>query len=701
MSIIKGAFRNFVVIKALAASLVSGVYAQTTLQFTSISATEEGAIRLAWQSESNTVYRVDYADHLVDPILGYTVWQTLYDRYPSHGTNTFWLDTGNYIVTTPIPHPKYTTNRFYRIVNEGVNSGEAPSVTITSPTSGATLSGAITVSVATSTSYPVITTKLYVDGEEMYPSDDGTNYTFNTSEWPNGPHALFATAEADSDFDGPNGSWPINVGRAVSAYVPVTFNNLISKIAFSQPFFEPSLGQTQQITASFAANVNWTLQILDENTNAVRTVTGSGGSMAFNWDGTGDGGVAIPDGLYNYSITAQTNGQTFQSQSSDGGDSGSGGPPSPSFASAPVTDSTELFAMPADGSGAAVPLALYPPGFDTNSLTIFEASASEMMALRTAARISLSSPSTTDGSGTAGATPMYSGASSQSSTAPTRPWTSPVKEKRGDYSICISSNPTTNSWAVPTYGSNPLIIKVDLEGSTKAMEFDPIPPALNQIGHFCQAMKKLGWKLADERHDDMLSVNSIRRADLGIGGGELFTHCTVGLWISHGTYETKPDLAPGASGAMLTCWPSSNPSDASSPWLRMCQFGFGGNLKWMAILACNSLCDPNYGSMVKTGAIPLKETHLVCGTASIAGVGENIGAYWAQNMIKKNQTIVEAWFNAGRSEYAGTTNLTDPVKFRVAGYPECFSDKITNNTPPSSPSPAPGNLTKQDRQVFP
>lgn len=233
------------------------------------------------------------------------------------------------------------------------------------------------------------------------------------------------------------------------------------------------------------------------------------------------------------------------------------------------------------------------------------------------------------------------------------------------------------------------------------MRFDPIPPALNQIGHFCQTMKRLGWKLAYERHDDQLSVSSVRRADLGIGGGELFTQATLGLWISHGTYETAPDLAPGANGAMLTCWPTSNPSESRDPWLRMCQFGFGGNLKWMGILACNSLCDPNFGSMVSAGAIPLKETHLVCGTATIVAVGENVGSYWVVNMIKKKQKIVDAWFAAGRQEYAGQTNLVNPTIFRVAGYPECLSDTIQSSTPPNNPSPAPGNLVRQDSPVWP
>ena len=127
----------------------------------------------------------------------------------------------------------------------------------------------------------------------------------------------------------------------------------------------------------------------------------------------------------------------------------------------------------------------------------------------------------------------------------------------------------------------------------------------------------------------------------------------------------------------------------------MCQIGFGGNLKWMAILACNSLCDPNYGSMASVGAIPLKETHLVCGTASIAAVGENIGSNWALNMIKKKQKVADAWFAAGKKEYAGATNL-NAVTFRV-----CIDDTIQNTNTPANPNPAPRNLVKRDSPVFP
>ena len=53
----------------IAAFITLATLANAQLQFTGTSATEEGAIRLAWQSESNTVYRVEYADQLNDPNL--------------------------------------------------------------------------------------------------------------------------------------------------------------------------------------------------------------------------------------------------------------------------------------------------------------------------------------------------------------------------------------------------------------------------------------------------------------------------------------------------------------------------------------------------------------------------------------------------------------------------------------------------------
>src|SRR5437899_9557714 len=75
---------------------------QTNLQFIRSRATEEHAPIMTWRSQSNALYRIDYATALVN---SNTVWNTLYDEYPSHGTNTFIADAGNYDVVPVIPHP--------------------------------------------------------------------------------------------------------------------------------------------------------------------------------------------------------------------------------------------------------------------------------------------------------------------------------------------------------------------------------------------------------------------------------------------------------------------------------------------------------------------------------------------------------------------------------------------------------------------
>ena len=561
-------------------ALATTTFAQTDLQFTGVKTTPENAIQLFWASNTNEVYEIDYADQLAGNPDGTTAWNTLYDDYPSQGTNTFIGDFGNYFLAPPTLHPSKTPMRFYRVVDKGMNSGASPSVTITSITNGATLSDQITVTVAVTSSLPIVTTALYIDGQLMDSSDDGSNYVINTCEWRNGPHVLFATAKVQSALSGPSGSWPISIGRGVSPYVSVNFTNLITGIAFSQPFFEPSLGQTQQVTATFAANVDWTLQIIDESSNAVRTVTGNGTSLQFNWDGAGDGGTNIPDGVYYYLISAQTNGQAYRS-SSDGGDSdGSGSLLSLSFASMTSgvsADSMELWAMPADGSGAAVPFMLYPPGFDTNSLIIFQASSSQMEAVNRLVSGAESDDAINSGSGAPAddASPAYDGASSQSTTAPSRPPTAPIKNAIGAVGVAYFDFKTSKTYAVPLNGM-PLpgnSGKVQIEGSYGGVLFTNIPQAAGCADKFVARMRNKGWWGANSFNlsGSTIRLNYLRSASLG--GSEIFGNVNIGLFIDHGSYGTSPDYNSYANWAYETYLPSDNPVDASAPWLSLSEFG--------------------------------------------------------------------------------------------------------------------------------
>src|SRR5438552_2772831 len=123
MKTIKGTLRSLsVLITALTVLSVGVAHAQNTLQFTGVKATVEKAILLYWASNTNEVYEIDYADQLNGNDDGTTAWMRFYTDYPSHGTNTFIADAGNYDITPEIPHPRLSTARFYRIMLTGTNT---------------------------------------------------------------------------------------------------------------------------------------------------------------------------------------------------------------------------------------------------------------------------------------------------------------------------------------------------------------------------------------------------------------------------------------------------------------------------------------------------------------------------------------------------------------------------------------------------
>jgi len=696
-----------ILILAVVLLITQPVIGHTNLNFNSVTVTSEGAILLSFDSTPNEFYTVQYTDSLIGPNTGTTPWQDLYTYYPSHGTNTFVGDYGHYDLDPSIVHPRFNPMRFYRIVNQGTNDGPAPYVVISSLTNGSVLSGEVTVSVVATSTFPILHLQLYVDGQQMYLPENETNFVINTSEWANGEHTLFATCMAQSRFSGPSGYWPITIGRAVSPYVSVTFDNLIYKIAFSEPNFEPSLGQTQRVTASFAANVDWTLEIVhDDTSNVVRTVTGSGTSMSFDWDGTGNGGTNIADGVYMYYFTATTNGlEMLQSAPLNTSR------PLPSFSGATMDDSTSEDWLPTSPRQAIMAglksyyLRLPPPPplkteqgwipFEPRTVLV-EIPESQQLALLQ----SLSTRQTLLRS-------EWEGPSSQSAAAPKRPPIAPMKNFLNNFGVGFYTYKTPVTRNNPKNGMpypSTQTIKLDSDPGNQSSTDFTIEAQNNSMG-MVQAMKKHSWKRAFHKFDDSLPINRVRRGDQGYNGDAIFTQATIGLFMAHGSYGTTLDYSPGAIGSYQTYFPSGCSTDGTgeSSWLRMCQFGFGGNLKWMGILACNSLCDPNYASMVSHGAIPLKETHLLCGAASVVWMSKNIAEYWTVNMLKHKQKITDAWFNAAIKDYgaikAGT--ISNTIILRVTGYPECMDDTVYNYTDPTNPSPNPGNLEKEEQQVYP
>lgn len=704
----------------IALSLTSKLQAQTNLQFTGVNVTDEGNIHLAWSSVSNEIYQIQEADALINTNGGAPTWNLLYDEYPSQGTNTFWLDTGNYNLVPQILNPKDMPMRFYRIVDEGQDSlaSDEPIVTIISPTNDVAASGELTVAVIAATDQPVLSwTKLYVDGQEMQPAATTTNYTegstnyqmttfnINTCEWGDETHVLFATAQSDSGYGDAMNSAPVMSGHGVSPFVPVLFSNLITRISFSQPSFNPASGQTQQVSAVFAANSDWTLNITDINSNTVRTAAGSGSSMTYSWDGTGTGETNLPAGIYFYYISAETNGESYDLESggSDGGGSSGGSPPSPDFAmSSDSSDSTELWAMSEDGSDA-VPLALYPPGFDTNDLTIFSATAAEV----DAARAPVSRFSMTEMGSGGSISPADSGggssAAGQSAPAtPQRPPNNPISGTAGTFGIArymYTENGTNGISIFPLPDGSEVpdeYIKFGPANNT-ASTSPPLPQFNAEAGNFVNEMQSLGWQCGLNESDPQMSIYQLE------GSGNPLNNVELGVLLSHGDYGTSTDYA--ARDCKQMYYPIGN------QWLRLSQMTLGGSsstngLKWFALLSCFSLYQANWNSMQSHEVYPYNSNlHLLLGTDSENYTSPTILQYWAQDMIVGTNnpfagggfaplTIKTAWFQAAENAYQGGS-YGNTIVFAVAGDSACQNDTLQSYSSPG------GTWTYSSQQVWP
>jgi hypothetical protein len=686
---------------ALAAILMSGLaFGATNLNFNAVSATSEGAIRLSWNSTTNEVYEIDYADQVVDVSAGGTSWQPLYTEYPSHGTNTFITDAGNYDLAPEIPHPTLSPMRFYRIALVGTNtSATNPTVSITFPTNGASLSGDVTVVVSSSSPEFLTEVRLYVDGEEQWMADDGTNFLINTCEWANGPHTLFATAKAQSAIEGFPYNYAVTFGRSVSSYVNVTFNNLITSFDLSERFFEPALGQTQKVTATFTANVNWILEIQNAATNDVRYVTGSGGTMEFDWDGTGTNGAAIADGAYSYLLSVQTNGLPLPNHSSGGGSTNL--PPSPGAAFASPSGS-----MP-DSNIIEIQYPPLPPGLfyglDDNGNSITNRTAIIQLPIAPlGSALTTSADSSSLAAVSSGFAAASFGSSTQNTRAPKRKPRVGLKNKTGTFGVCYKTYPAGFFMQQPrTRKIPPLQPFTGVDGGSpnaNYISWSSLTTEKASVNVFAKAMQLGNYKAAFIKADEQWGPLDIEKPSLG--GNSIFNTCNFGLLTTHGCYGTNPEI-DGVKYTYLALFDQKN----ASSYVRLSDMDFGSSgtsgLKWMTILSCNMLYSNNVTSMINNTKMPDNgNLHLLLGFDSLSYSAPRLGLLYASNLVN-SVSIPNSLIDASTKTYAAAYpknrgSMTNTVIVRIMGYNSCIGDTLYQS---SDPDP---NTTYQiiDQPVF-
>ena len=661
-------------------TLASALNSNAQLQFTGIKASDETAIKLNWNSQSNAVYRIEFLADLNDSS---NAWTTLYGDYPSHGTNTFWLDTGDYSRTPYVLHPKNTTNRFYRMVKVATNALPAPVVTIVSPSASSVLSNEVTISVSVSSTNSLYSLRLFVDGQEMNPSeDDGTNWVINTTEWPNGQHVIFAAARVVDRIPEKASNPASKYAWGVSSRVPVTFNNFISRVSFSEPYFEPDLGQTQRVTAAFGSYADWTLQIVDEFDTPVRTVTGSGTSLTYDWDGTGDGDVWIPPGVYYYLISAEEGQQLNAMMSPE--------------ESTTANKSSVLNKIDAGDGYDWVEIKLPPLPWplqktdEPQSYWVKRPKVVEKPLSEQSRYLNGYQPVENSSFGSLAAV------AAPPTKTPKRPPTEPVKGYVGTFGIVAYDYSTTTTNSNPTDPFGP----VEVENIYGLFVSSRIPDAKIFGDSFSKVMKKTAYKQVFNKSGKDTTALELKRNNYGIGGGNLFNQVNIGLFLAHGNYGTELDFSNGTGVSLQTYFHIDGPSNSTNQWIRLSEFEFGGDMRWMFLLACDGLRNENYSSMHSKNALPLTETsHLICGATTVLGFTEYLGENIAKE-LKAKKTIPRAWYDAGKKTYGEVKagGITNTYIFRVSGWTSCFSDRINAWNDPDTLS---DTIDETTEQVYP
>jgi len=672
-------------------SVAGLLYAQSnTLQFTATRATDERAIQLRWRSETNALYRLEHTPALSESV----VWDTLVDLFPSQGTNTVFLDTGKYWTEPALPHPKDDAQRFYCITKVGTNTLASPVVTITNLTAGTNVSGELEIGVHISTANSITFVRYYVDGEEVQlgsaDEDGNSSYTINTTEWPNGSHEVFVVAETTSGTTTTGTVVDEQNGAGTSAIIPVTFDNWISKWYFSFPGFDPSLGETQRITAEFAAYSCWTLQIVDEFDTVVRNASGAGTTMAFDWDGKDDSGFDTMDGTFNFILSAEQCTPLAGEMSS-----------SEAASFSMVQETPQLLAW--SGSGSVVPLALYPPGIDTNSFTIFEGFMSDFLP-QPSSRISSvqSSEILTDD-------PVPQAATSpQSTQRPRRPAPKPIKGSPGKFGVAWQGhhpNPGTNG--IPGFNR-----PANLTGSIQldpnyVLPYGPIGRAKDIAAGFETTLSKYKWKKAFNYGNDQLSAALLRKPSKG--GSNVFNYCNLGLLIGHGIRGNNQDFLATSTPSLQTYMPIYRTGVNAYDWVRMSEFDFGGGpggLRWVGIYACNMLSYLNAQDMYNKGVLPINPNlHILLAEETSIHMYPTFGQKWASYMNGGEgggkRTVIDGWILASQVVHAvpGVVPAGHTVTMSCAYWPDCRNDSLFSYT--NNDLDDPSEILFRRVQVFP
>jgi hypothetical protein len=225
---------------------------------TNTTAEADGAVLLRWRSQSNAFYRIEYRSAFDTN----SPWTSLYEDYPSHGTNTFWRDAGSDVADLRAPYPADVMKRFYRIAVSGTNSPVKPSVIVRVPTNNFVARGDFVVTVEVTAPRPLSGIRLFVDGQEVETGlAISTNFVVNSCQFSNGVHQVFAVAELSTGAETTDEPFSYDPSFGLSPFVTVRFSNDITEFRASANFVSTDDGERLKLFARLRQEFQWMLTI--------------------------------------------------------------------------------------------------------------------------------------------------------------------------------------------------------------------------------------------------------------------------------------------------------------------------------------------------------------------------------------------------------------------------------------------------------
>jgi len=299
----------------------------------------------------------------------------------------------------------------------------------------------------------------------------------------------------------------------------------------------------------------------------------------------------------------------------------------------------------------------------------------------------------------------FGGPSAQATRGPKRPPNKPVARVAGRFGLAyqdyfpggISEKAPFNG--LPGYPTYPRVQLENTPGQTT--HTFPYLPHRAAVTGFIDTMARGAWQPGFTKTGGQLQPSDLKKASLG--GANVFNTngVSLGLLMLHGAYGTSPDYdqASGANGADQIYFPIDGRPNGGPSWVRMSEMDFGSpgtnGLKWMAILACNSLREYNWNSMQYAGGWePFNgNLHLLLGTDSDIKPRLWETTMWAKYMLgldgNEKKSVMEAWFASGAQV------VNTPAWYSVAGWNDCKTDMLsgTNAYTPQ------GSIFYEHRQV--